>query len=110
MPYEVIGGLSSYRDVTLDMILNPDCNMSFEEPCKKDRTCLGVVPEACYIIVGVPTLCEYKVTKDNGMGGKVEFDEESFGCNGLKIMLDDIEYSIYGELTLIPGERFIYID
>ena len=110
MPYDVIGGLADFKDVTIDMLLNPDCNISMEEPQRKDKTSIGVVPEACYIIVAVPALCEYTVVKDNGMGGQVEFSEEDFGCNNLSVMINDLEYKIFGEITLVSGERFIYIN
>jgi hypothetical protein len=110
MPYDVIGSLKDYREVTMDMLLNPDCNISMEEPKKKDKTSLGFIPEGCYIVVAVPALCEYDVKKDNGMGGQVEFDESTFGVNGVSVIFDDLEYKIFGELTIMSGERFIYIN
>jgi hypothetical protein len=116
IPHEVIVQennnmpINSFAEITMSMIKHGNSKMVEETPQKKSRVSLGVVPEACYIIVVVPAACGYSVTKDNGMGGRVNFNEEDFGANGLAVKYNDIDYLIYGELTLISGERFIYID
>ena len=52
----------------------------------------------------------YKVTKDNGIGGKVPFDEETAGANGIDITINSVAYKLYGEILLSQGEIFIYVD
>jgi hypothetical protein len=74
------------------------------------KTSTEYVPEACFILVAVPAALNLVVTKDDGFGGKLPFTETDFGCNDLPVMLNGIEYRFYGELTLAPGERFIYVD
>ena len=63
-----------------------------------------------YIVVLVPTAKNYTVTKDNGIGGKMVFDEETAGANGIDITINNVPCKLYGEILLSQGETFIYID
>ena len=63
-----------------------------------------------YIIVAVPTSKNYRVTKDNGIGGKVSWDEETAGANGVDITINNVPCKLYGEILLSQGEYFIYVD
>ena len=110
IPYSVTGDIESYADITMEMIKHEDSVIVEEVVQTKGKTSLGIVPDVCFIFVAVPAICEYVVTKDNGMGGKVAFVDDEFGANNLSVVYNDMEYKVYGELTLISGERFIYID
>ena len=68
--------------------------------------------EGDYILVAVPVSRNYKVTKDNGIGGKVIFNEDdSAGANGqYTLNIDGVDYALYGEMLLGQGEMFIYVD
>ena len=68
--------------------------------------------ECDYLIVAVPMSKNYVVTKDNGIGGKVKFDETNVtgSANGLNIMIDGKNYLLYGECIMSPCEMFFYID
>ena len=115
IPYSVTGTISSFNQITLEMITHEDSMMITSSPMSKDKVSLGFVPEGCYMVIAVPTLSELVVTKDNGVGGKVEFNiTEAPGANGLEVTYsikgEDVGYKLYGELALVSGERFIYID
>ena len=115
IPYSVTGTISSFKQITLEMITHNDSMMTPSTPMSKDKVSLGFVPEGCYMVVAVPTLSELVVTKDNGMGGKVEFNTtEAPGANGIELTYsvngEDVGYKLYGELALVSGERFVYID
>ena len=68
--------------------------------------------ECDYLIVAVPMSKNYVVTKDNGIGGKVKFDETNVtgSADGLNIMIDGKNYLLYGECIMSPCEMFFYID
>ena len=115
IPYSVTGTISSFKQITLEMITHNDSMMTPSTPMSKDKVSLGFVPEGCYMVVAVPALSELVVTKDNGMGGKVEFNTtEAPGANGVEVTYsvngEDVVYKLYGELALVSGERFVYID
>ena len=115
IPYSVTGTISSFKQITLEMITHNDSMMTPSTPMSKDKVSLGFVPEGCYMVVAVPTLSELVVTKDNGVGGKVEFNTtDAPGANGVEVTYsvngEDVVYKLYGELALVSGERFVYID
>ena len=58
----------------------------------------------------VRTSKNYTVTKDNGLGGKVPFDEDTSGANGIDITVNAVPCKLYGEILIAQGEKFIYID
>ena len=66
--------------------------------------------EGDYIVVLVPTAKNYTVTKDNGIGGKMVFDEDTAGANGVDITINYVVCKLYGEILLSQGEMFIYVD
>ena len=47
--------------------------------------------------------------KDDGLGGLVDFDESVIGANNLEVEFEGEKYLLFGEYTIIDGERFIYI-
>jgi hypothetical protein len=110
IPYEVTGDITSMQDITIDMLKNPNSKVVEAVPGNLSKTSLGVVPEACFIVVAVPAAGDFLVTKDNGLGGKVAFNEDDFGANNATVIYNNIEYKIFGELAIASGERFIYID
>ena len=63
-----------------------------------------------YIVIAVPTAKNYTVTKDNGFGGKVSWDEDTAGANGLDITINNVACKLYGEMLISQGQIFIYID
>lgn len=110
IPYEITGTINNFNEITLDMIIAAgNCLVSqVNEGVGKVST--GLAPEGSIVFVAVPKVFEYSVTKDNGFGGKVKFDEDVFGANGVTVMYDGIEYSVYGELVLTSGELFVHIN
>ena len=111
IPYSVSGKLNGYGDITLEMIQSEDGGMISSKSTNKNKASVGFVPEGCYIVVAVPAVCNFNVYKDNGMGMKVKFNtDDSIGANGIKVMYGNVLYELYGELALVSGERFIYIE
>lgn len=108
IPQSVYGYPESFKDITIDMIINEACSMNTtNEPLEK--TSIGVVPEGCIIVVAVPKESNFVAMKDNGFGGLVSFDEEFLGANGVEVKYNDVDYMLFGEFSSVTGERFIYI-
>lgn len=103
------GIITSYADITIDM-LNAGQGVTSTVPGERLSLSLGYVDEGSYIVIAVPTMYDFTVTKDNGFGSKVEFDDSIIGANGIDVEFNDINYRIYGEFTLVGGERTIYIE
>jgi hypothetical protein len=110
IPYEVTGDIASYADITMEMIKHENSRVVEVNAQKLDRTSVGYVPQACFIFVAVPAESTLEVKKDNGFGGKLPFTETDFGCNDLVVVYNEVEYRVFGEMTLASGERFIYIN
>lgn len=111
IPFEVHNGLcANMKDITPEMIKDERCSFEIVEPKKLGEVSLGNVPDYAIMIVLVPKAGEFKVSKNNGMGSKVDFDESVLGANGIDFEMDEIEYVLYGEFATISGERKIFID
>ena len=103
-----------FNEITSDMILNAR-NVTKTKASTMNRKSFGLEEETreCdYLIVAVPKEKKYRVTKDNGLGGKVPFDEENVTGSsiGLDIIIDGKNYLLYGECIMSPCEIFFYID
>lgn len=109
IPCEAFPEVASYDQITLDMIKDERSSMK-EAEGQIEKASVGVVPEACFIVVAVPKNSGLVATKDNGLGGKVAFDESVIGANGTEVVFNGAVYKLYGEITLMSGERFIYVD
>lgn len=103
------GVIKSYSDITVDM-LKQQSGVISTIPGERLALSMGYVDEGSYIVIAVPTMYDYNVTKDNGFGGKVAFDDDIVGANGIDVEFNGIDYRIYGEFVLVGGERFIYIE
>ena len=118
LSFQDVGGTNSvipYSQITEAMINKgvTDGKLTKEAPKTMGKTSLGLYNDTAdldYTIVAVPTSKNYTVTKDNGLGGKMEFDEETAGANGIDITINGISYKLYGEMLLAQGELFIYVD
>ena len=114
IPYSVTGMLANgYADITLDMIKHQDSHITTSSDKVEGKINVGdgIIPEECYIIVAVPRDKGIVVKKDDGFGGKVDFGvgDGVHSANGVDVEYEGIQYSLYGELTLVSGERFIYM-
>lgn len=109
---EAGGKWIQYNEITEDMIKTAVA-VTKAEASTLDKTSLGLMSATKpmdYLIVAVPKSKNYKVTKDNGIGGKVKWNEDISGSNGIDIIIDEKEYLLYGEVLLCQGQIFIYID
>ena len=109
IPYEITNDeILSYSDIEFRHLQLEGAVIKTTEEAL-DKTSLGQVPEAAYMVIAIPESAGFVAKKDDGFGGLVPFDESSMGANGVKADFDGVSYLIYGELALAKGERFIYI-
>ena len=70
-------------------------------------------PAGAVLFVLVPADSGLTVTQDDGVGGKVPFNEDNgatgTGANGIDLTLNGITYKAYGEFSLVDAETIIYI-
>lgn len=115
IPYEESTGGLGYEDITKSM-LETCPTVKKAEVNTFNKTSLGFAPKAALTIVAVPKTIDVggytslSVTKDNGFGGKIAFDEEVTGVNGLIVNFNGVDYKLYGELLLTDCELFFYAD
>lgn len=109
IPQSVYGNVVDFKDITIEMIKHEESSIN-ETKEVVDKTSLGIVPEACFMIVAIPKESNLIAMKDNGFGGLIPFDESVLGVNGIEVKYDDVDYLVFGEFSLVSGERFIYIE
>ena len=103
--------ISSFDDLTPEMLLSPENSIISVSAGKMDKTPISNIVAGNKVVVLIPSEYGYVATKDNGIGGKVPFDTSIMGCNGEKqIVVDSQPYKIYGEFMTVSGELFIYVD
>ena len=107
---EVGGRPINYNQITSTMITT-GVNVTKTTPKTMGKTGFGIGNTYDHLIIVVPVSKGYTVTKDNGFGGKVRFDEDLFGSsNGIPINIDGVDYLLYGEAMTAAGQLFFYID
>ena len=90
-----------------------DGKLTKTTPKTMGKTSMGEIDETAesdYIVVLVPTAKNYTVTKDNGIGGKVPWDEDTAGANGINITINNVPCKLYGEILISQAEIFVYVD
>ena len=116
LPIADVGGrVIQYNAITEAMILKgvADGKLTKSTPHTLKKESLGKYSQTArgdYQIVIVPAANGFTVTKDNGLGGKTRFDEDTSGANGIDITINTIPCKLYGEMLTAQGETFIYID
>lgn len=109
IPYKEELGAIEYKDITVEMI-NEHGVIVEAEVAAMDKTSLGLMPSGALSLVAVPADSDFVVTKDNGFGSRIQFDEEILGVNGMLIDFNGSYYRVFGELLLADAELFFYID
>ena len=112
---DVSGRVIQYNAITEAMVLKgvTDGKLTKSAPHTLGKTSLGLASTTArgdYQIIVVPTSKKYSVTRDNGLGGKAPFNEETAGANGIDITINSVPCKLYGEMLIAQGETFIYID
>lgn len=107
-PYTINQNLMSYADIELDYLQHEDAVVDEAEGVM-GKTSIGLVPEACFIVIAIKKELGLVAKKDDGIGGLVDFDESVVGANGLEVEFENEKYLLFGEYTIIDGERFIYV-
>lgn len=110
---EVGGKPINYNKITAQMITT-GANVTKVRPQTMGKTSFALASETNtydHLVIVVPVSKGYSVTKDNGIGGKVLFDETLFGSgNGIPMNINGVDYLLYGEALTSPSEIFFYID
>ena len=111
LPIADVGGRPiNYNQITSTMITT-GANVTKTTPKTMGKTGFGVGNTYDHLIVVVPASKRYTVTKDNGFGGKMPFDEDLFGSsNGIPMNINGVDYLLYGEAMTAAGQLFFYID
>ena len=109
IPYKEELGAVEYKDITVEMIKEHGVVVE-AEVAVMDKTSLGLMPSGALSIIAVPADSDLVVTKDNGFGSRIPFDEEILGVNGMLVDFNGSYYKIFGELLLADAELFFYID
>lgn len=107
-PYTVDETMTSYAELKMASLQHGDSIIT-QTTQGVNKQSIGVVPEACFIVVAIPAESNFVATKDNGLGEQMPFDESIVGANGIQVDLGGKMYRVYGEMTIVSGERFIYI-
>ena len=107
--------LIQYNKITEAMIKKgvADGKLTETTPKTMGKTSMGEFAETAegdYIVILVPTAKNYTVTKDNGIGGKVRWAEDTAGANGIDITINNVACKLYGEILLSQGKYYFYID
>lgn len=104
---KITESISSLDDITAEMIQGLD----HIDALKMEKTSLGEIGIGETIIVALPEEIANTAFKDNGFDEPMEFSEEVLGSNGEKIVeIDGTNYRIFGELMIVDGEMFIYVE
>lgn len=107
----LVNQLTSYADITQEMLVSPDNHIVSVSAGKMGKTSCGVMGEGDKVVVLIPVDTSYEATKDNGFGGQMPFNTQLMGSNGENIVtIDGVQYRAYGEMMTTEGEMFIYVN
>ena len=109
IPYKEELGAVEYKDITVEMIKEHGVVVE-AEVAVMDKTSLGLMPSGALSIIAVPGDSDLVVTKDNGFGSRIPFDEEILGVNGMLVDVNGSYYKVFGELLLADADLFFYLD
>ena len=104
-----VGVVYSYEEITKEM-LDKSTGIKSTRPGERKCLSIGYVDEGMYIVVAVPAIYNFGITKDDGFGGRTEFDESIIGANGIDVEFDGDDYRLYGEFVIVGGYRTIFIE
>lgn len=107
----LVNQLSSYADITQEMLVSPENHIVSVTSGKMGKTSCGVMEEGDKVVVLIPVDTPYSATKDNGFGGQMPFNSQILGSNGENIVtIDGLKYRAYGEMMTTEGEMFVYVN
>ena len=107
----LVNQLTSYDDITSDMLVSPENHIVSVSSGKMGKTSCGVMEEGDKVVVLIPVDTDYTATKDNGFGGQMPFNSQILGSNGENIVtIDGVQYRAYGEMMTTEGEMFVYVN
>ena len=107
----LVNQLTSYADITADMLVSPENHIVSVSAGKMGKTSCGVMGEGDKVVVLIPVDTKYTATKDNGFGGQMAFNTQLLGSNGENVVtIDGVQYRAYGEMMTTEGEMFVYVN
>ena len=107
----IVDRITDFSQVTSEMLVSPGNHIMSVSAGKLGKTSVGQMKAGSRVLVLIPDDTSYVATKDNGIGGKVKFNESVMGANGnVGTVIDGVKYRVYGELLTTDGELFVYVD
>lgn len=107
----IVDRITDFSQVTSEMLVSPGNHIMSVSAGKLGKTSVGQMKAGSRVLVLIPDDTSYVATKDNGIGGKVKFNESIMGANGnVETVIDGVKYRVYGELLTTDGELFVYVD
>ena len=107
----LVNQLTSYSDITADMLVSPENHIVSVSAGKMGKTSCGVMEEGDKVVVLIPEDTSYSAAKDNGFGGQMPFNTQLLGSNGENVVtVDGVRYRAYGEMMTTEGEMFVYVN
>ena len=107
----LVNRLTSYADITQDMLVSPENHIISVSSGKMGKTSCGMMEEGDKVVVLIPVDTDYEAMKDNGFGGQMPFNTQLLGSNGENLVtIDGVQYRAYGEMMTTEGEMFVYVN
>lgn len=105
-------GLTMISAITEDIL-------TYSETITREPLAVGThkidLPEACLMVIAIPSNKGLEVLQDDGVGGKCTFNEDvgnlgiTSGANGIPLTVRGKEYLLYGELVIADVTATIYV-
>jgi len=106
---KIIDSISSYNEITEDMLVSPGNTIKKVQAGYLGKTAIEV-QAGDKVVVIIPAESPLRALKDDGIGGKVAFDTSIMGANGeVSLQVEEKPYKIYGEFLTVGGTLFIYV-
>ena len=102
-----VGNIHSFKDITFEMVTRDDFIST--KPGERALS-IGHVEQGQLIVIAIPVIFDLVANKDDGFGGRIEFDESIIGANGLDVEFNGDDYRLYGEFVIVGGYRTIFIE
>ena len=115
MYYGYLPSTSSFQsvaDITADML--EEDTIIATDASAVGLVALGDIPAGTFTVVLVPADSGLTVKKDDGFGGRVDFELDNgiagSGANGAIVAVGNKQYKVYGEFNLVSGATSVHIN
>lgn len=102
-----VGTIEYFTDITFEMV-SAEGNIS-TKPGERVSIPIHNVKQGQIVFVAIPVIFDLVAYKDDGLGNSMAFDETVVGANGIDVEFNGQNYLIFGEFSLVSGNRFVSI-